>query len=106
MKGDFRDMNRLIPLTLLALLPLAGCQRPDGPPPRAGDGQAGPAVSLAEARKGFRTKLVRRESAREPVPEPPRRVFRTVRYDAPAGKLAAYLTPDPGDGKTHPAIVW
>ena len=24
----------------------------------------------------------------------------------PVGKLAAYLTPDPGDGKKHPAIVW
>jgi dipeptidyl aminopeptidase/acylaminoacyl peptidase len=33
-------------------------------------------------------------------------VFRLVRYDAPAGKLAAYLTPDPGDGRKHPAIVW
>ena len=29
-----------------------------------------------------------------------------VRYDSPVGKLSAYLTPDPGDGKKHPAIVW
>jgi dipeptidyl aminopeptidase/acylaminoacyl peptidase len=30
-----------------------------------------------------------------------------VRYDSPVGKLAAYLTPDPGDGgRKHLAIVW
>jgi dipeptidyl aminopeptidase/acylaminoacyl peptidase len=37
---------------------------------------------------------------------PPPAVFRLIRYDSPAGKLAAYLTPDPGDGRKHPAIVW
>ena len=29
-----------------------------------------------------------------------------VRYKSPAGELSAYLSPDPGDGKKHPAIVW
>jgi dipeptidyl aminopeptidase/acylaminoacyl peptidase len=29
-----------------------------------------------------------------------------VNYDAPVGKCAAYLSPDPKDGKKHPAIVW
>jgi dipeptidyl aminopeptidase/acylaminoacyl peptidase len=29
-----------------------------------------------------------------------------VRYPAPIGELAAYLSPDPGDGQKHPAIVW
>jgi dienelactone hydrolase len=97
-------------LSLLSLLLLAGCRRreaeprvnrpPDvgGPPPTN--------VSLPEARRGFKTKLVRQESAGEPVPEPPAHLFRTVRYDSPAGKLAAYLTPDPRDGKRHPAIIW
>jgi dipeptidyl aminopeptidase/acylaminoacyl peptidase len=33
-------------------------------------------------------------------------VFRTVSYDAPNGKHAAYLTPDPKDGKKHPAVIW
>ena len=85
---------RLSRLNILVLLFLAGC------------GQKPETVSLTEARQGFKTKLVPRESAKEPLPEPPPRVFRTVRYDSPAGKLAAYLTPDPKDGKKHPAIVW
>jgi dipeptidyl aminopeptidase/acylaminoacyl peptidase len=33
-------------------------------------------------------------------------MFRSLRYTAPSGELLAYLTPDPGDGKKHPAIVW
>jgi dipeptidyl aminopeptidase/acylaminoacyl peptidase len=95
---------------LLAVLILAGCGRQQGQPqadsPGQVGGQAARAVSLAEARQGFKTKLTRRESARQPVDEPPPRLFRTVRYDAPSGKLAAYLTPDPKDGKKHPAVVW
>src|SRR5262249_2655167 len=55
---------------------------------------------------GFQTKLVRKEAAKEAVPQPPGRLFRVIRYDSPAGKLAAYLSPDPQDGKKHPAVVW
>ena len=29
-----------------------------------------------------------------------------VGYESPVGKLPAYLTPDPKDGKKHPAIIW
>jgi dipeptidyl aminopeptidase/acylaminoacyl peptidase len=47
-----------------------------------------------------------RQPAGKPAPEPPPSVFRLVKYDAPVGKLAAYLTPDPGDGQKHPGIVW
>jgi dipeptidyl aminopeptidase/acylaminoacyl peptidase len=82
---------------LLLVLLLAGCNRQGSPPETA---------SLSEARQGFQTKVVRRDSAREPVAEPPPNLFRLVRYDAAAGKLAAYLTPDPRDGKKHPAIIW
>ena len=64
------------------------------------------AASLAEARKGFATKLTRQVATADPVEQPPANVFRIVKYDAPPGKLAAYLTPDPGDGAKHPAIVW
>jgi dipeptidyl aminopeptidase/acylaminoacyl peptidase len=63
-------------------------------------------VTLTEARKGFQTKLARRESAHEPVATPPEGVFQVVRYTSSAGELPAYLTPDPGDGARHPAIVW
>jgi dipeptidyl aminopeptidase/acylaminoacyl peptidase len=64
------------------------------------------ATTLPEARKGFRTKLARRESANEPLDQPPAKVFQIVQYESPAGKMAAYLTPDPKDGKKRPAIVW
>ena len=63
-------------------------------------------ANLAEARKGFRTKLVPQRGDKEPVEDPPAGVFRLVKYDAPVGQLPAYLTPDPRDGKKHPAIVW
>jgi hypothetical protein len=39
------------------------------------------------------------------VPDPPANLFRLVRYQSPAGKLAAYLTPDRPDNKKHPAII-
>jgi dienelactone hydrolase len=69
---------------------------------RSGDWPA----TLAEARRGFQTHLARRESSGEPVDPPPPSVFRLVHFPSPVGNLAAYLTPDPGDGRKHPAIVW
>jgi iron-sulfur cluster assembly accessory protein len=75
-------------------------------PPEREQSPADTAGSLVEARRGFKTKLARRESDGTPAPEPLPKVFRLVRYDAPLGKMAAYLTPDPKDGKKHPAIVW
>jgi Fe-S cluster assembly iron-binding protein IscA/dienelactone hydrolase len=74
--------------------------------PEEDAGPADTSVSLVEARRGFKTTLVRRESGGEPAPVPPPNVFRLVKYDAPPGKLTAYLSPDPKDGKKHPAIVW
>lgn len=94
--------------SLLVLLVLLGCQRKESsptPPPNTG-GPRDQSQSLADARKGFTTKLARKYRAGEPVAEPPARVFRTVRYDSPVGPLAAYLSPDPKDGKKHPAIIW
>ena len=61
--------------------------------------------TLTLARKGFKSKLTGLK-ANEPVDEPPAKLFQKVSYTAPVGKLAAYLTPDPKDGKKHPAIVW
>jgi dipeptidyl aminopeptidase/acylaminoacyl peptidase len=43
---------------------------------------------------------------KEIVPDPPPEVFNKVTYESPAGRLAAYLSPDPMDGMKHPAIVW
>jgi dipeptidyl aminopeptidase/acylaminoacyl peptidase len=89
-------MHHFRPPVLLAVLLLAGC----------GLVKKGPTGSLADARKGFQTKLVRKSPPKEPVETPPAKVFTLVKYDAPVGQLAAYLTPDPGDGQKHPAIVW
>ncbi|WP_395732684.1 alpha/beta fold hydrolase [Prosthecobacter sp.] len=41
-----------------------------------------------------------------PVEQPNSKSFLSIRYHSPAGELSAYLTPDPQDGKRHPAIVW
>jgi hypothetical protein len=32
--------------------------------------------------------------------------MQVVQYESPAGKLKAYLSPAPTDGKKHPAIIW
>jgi acetyl esterase/lipase len=61
---------------------------------------------LTEARQGVKTKLVPRWTQRDPVPEPPPELFRKVSYDSPAGKLAAYISQVPEDGKKRPAIIW
>jgi predicted Zn finger-like uncharacterized protein len=62
--------------------------------------------TLAEARKGFTTRLIRKERLGQPVPEPPPNLFRKVQFDAALGKLTACLTPDPKDNKKRPAIIW
>lgn len=62
--------------------------------------------SLAVARKGVKTKLTKNEQTKKPVPEPPADLFNIVKYPSALGDLAAYLTPDPGDGKKHPAMIW
>jgi len=62
--------------------------------------------SLAEARQAFRTSIDLGHLDGDPVDEPPRSSFSIVTYSSPAGKLPAYLTPDPRDNSKHPAIVW
>jgi dipeptidyl aminopeptidase/acylaminoacyl peptidase len=63
-----------------------------------------PLKTLAEARRGFKTHLLRRDRDGKPADPPPPDLFRLTRYESPAGKLAAYLSPD--DGNKHPAIIW
>lgn len=87
-------------LWLVVCVLFAGCGRESATP------QTAPDLSLSEARKGFTTQLVRRETTDLPLPNPPAGMFRALRFPAPSGELLAYLTPDPGDGKKHPAIVW
>jgi len=70
------------------------------------DSAAGTPASLAEARRGFTTKLTRQDSAGKPVESPPPGTLQLVQYDAALGKLNAYLSLSPRDAKKHPAIVW
>jgi acetyl esterase/lipase len=93
----------LIPVFLLLF---GGCGRQSTVPSMGTSPGAEKKMSLAEARRGFRTKLVRREAAGEPLPKPPETLFRPLTFDAPSGKLAAFLSPDPKDGKKHPVIIW
>ena len=93
-------------LAILPLLLLFGCSQKE--PQKSGDGGGQPEkqVALPEARRGFTTKLLPQNPEREPVAKPPAALFRVVQYESPAGKMAAYLSKDPADGKKHPAIIW
>ena len=89
-------MTRLSFVAVIGLLILPGCNRFGG----------GQKTTLVEARNGFKTQLVTVPRNQQQLPQPPAELFQVVRYDSSVGKLAAYLTPDPGDGKQHPAIIW
>ncbi len=113
-----------ITLPIIALI-LAGCgqdQKPSGAivpstdysssnrtnstPGTGSNPVASTQQSLVEARKGFSTKIIKAGDAEGAPDRPDGKVFQLIRYQSPVGKLAAYVTPDPGDGKKHPAIVW
>jgi acetyl esterase/lipase len=97
---------------LFFLMVLSGCgqreprQDKDKPGPGGPGLQADQKTSLPEARRGFQTKLARREKDGKPLPVPPPAIFGIVRFAAPLGKLSAYLSPAPADGKKRPAIIW
>lgn len=100
-----------VSLTLLTVA--GGCSEKASPKLTVPPGQASRASidqkaksTLAEARRGFVTKLTRPQPDAGPVPQPPADVFRLVKYRSPAGELSAYVSPDPVDGRKHPAIVW
>ncbi len=89
------------------IITAAGCCIPISPPsnelknPFEGSGK-----SLREAREGFVTNLVREGEDAGPPEAPPEDEFELIHYESPVGELAAYVTPDPGDGEQHAAIVW
>jgi dipeptidyl aminopeptidase/acylaminoacyl peptidase len=64
------------------------------------------AASLVDARRGHDAGVVSRSESDDPPPAPPAGTFTLVRYPAPPGELAAYLTPPPKGSTKHPAIVW
>jgi dipeptidyl aminopeptidase/acylaminoacyl peptidase len=93
-------------ISFLFVLALTGCNRSADNSSNQADNQWEQADSLTEARKGFETNIVRSGKALGPARIPPADLFQFVRYEAQPGKLGAYLTPDPNDGKKHPAIIW
>ena len=63
-------------------------------------------LSLAQARTSFQTKVAVNSNDKSAAPIPPADLFQKITYPSAAGNLAAYLTPDPKDGRKHPAIIW
>jgi acetyl esterase/lipase len=65
-------------------------------------------TALAVARRSYETQFIAINAGTgDPFPDPPEALFVRSDFDSPgAGKLAAWVTPDPKDGVTHPAIVW
>lgn len=62
---------------------------------------------LGEARRGFRTAISVPSTTPLPLPEPPAELFVRSDYTNTEGwPLPAFVTPDPGDGRRHPAILW
>ena len=63
-------------------------------------------ASLTDARHSFKTKLLPQKSDVQPVEQAPSSIFKTIKYPAASGELAAYVSPNPNTGKKHPAIIW
>jgi acetyl esterase/lipase len=84
----------------------AGTEEAPPPSPSTTAEPSTPKTSLVDARRGFQTKLLQRDSIAELPPDPPPDVFRKVRYPSAVGELSAYVSVPPKDGKRHPAIVW
>lgn len=62
--------------------------------------------TLASLRSHYETTINVEPTVKTPLPTPPTKLFKTVRYDSDGMSLAAFVTPDPQDQKKYPAIVW
>lgn len=95
-----------------------GCGAPKAPDPKAttstipeaknskSANPTGSSPTLLEARRGFKTRITPRGLPNEPIPAPPPELFQLIPFDSEVGALEALLSPDPKDGKKHPAIIW
>ena len=61
---------------------------------------------LVKMRADFHTQLLRKDSDPGRPPIPPKALLRLVPFPAKVGNLWAYVSPDPGDNRKHPAIIW
>ena len=62
-------------------------------------------MTLTEARRGFATRLLKKEKTRLSVVSPPPG-FELVHYKAPLGRFPAYVAVPANHHGRHPAIVW
>ena len=96
-------------MVLLGIICFVGCETKVADTSRTIEGRATktqPRQTLVEARKGFVTKIVHAGEPPAKPDVPDGKVFELISYKSPVGPLAAYVTPNPGDGKKHPAIIW
>ncbi len=87
---------------------LIACDKPAQQTTETPKTQPAPAKAkqtLAEARQGFKTELVRKEHIGEAVEKPPANIA-SVSYPSPAGELAAYVAKPTGATGKLPAIIW
>ncbi len=64
-----------------------------------------PRFRLLDQRSGFKTAFAKPNEGKIPPAKPPAELFELVRYEAPLGANAAYVTPV-REGEKRPAIVW
>lgn len=64
------------------------------------------ASAFDTVRAKFRTAVHIESSDHSPATPAPKQLFSFVHYPAASGALGGLLTPDPRDGKKHPAIIW
>lgn len=63
--------------------------------------------AFVQARHGFSTRVSDPASPSGPLPQPPPHWFVRSDYVNPQNyTLVGYISPDPADGKRHPAILW
>ncbi|MDX2299019.1 MAG: prolyl oligopeptidase family serine peptidase [Xanthomonadaceae bacterium] len=64
-------------------------------------------TTFAQARHGFETTVAIHDEHSIPLPQPPARLFVRSDYKNPQNyMLPGFVSPDPGDGQRHPAIIW
>lgn len=62
---------------------------------------------FAQARHGFETVVAIHDEHPVPLPQPPTHLFVRSDYKNPQNyMIPGFVSPDPGDGRRHPAIVW
>ncbi len=89
-----------LPVAFLACLFITACNPNDLDSELSTD-------NLSSARATFQTEIVDTSFQGDGEPAtPPADIFSLIRYPAKDGDMAAFLTPDPKDGKKHPAVIW